>query len=219
MTDSRRSLSVRSVLDSVLARGTVRSWGLAVLATVLLPGRADAHLVNTGFGPFYDGISHLFVTAPDILVVVALALLAGLRGKATSRRTLLAVTVAWAAGGLAGLVVAPYVLWTGVTTASFLLLGALLALDRDLPPAAVVALGALVGLVHGFLNGAESAASNIGLVGLAGSVSALAVMATLITALAVSFAHGWTRIALRVAGSWIAAVGILMLGWLFRPGA
>jgi len=28
---------------------------------------------------------------------------------------------------------------------------------------------------------------------------------------------GWTRIAVRVAGSWIAAAGLLMIGWLARP--
>ena len=196
-----------------------KSWLLAVLATALLPGRAEAHLVNTGFGPFYDGISHLFVTAPDILVVVALGMLAGLRGKAASRGTLLTITVAWSIGGLFGLVLAPTIVWGAATTASFLLLGVLLALDRDLSRSALVALAVTVGLIHGFLNGAESAASGIGLVGLAGSVSALAIMATLITALAVTFADGAARIALRVAGSWIAAIGILMLGWMLRPGA
>ena len=77
----------------------------------------------------------------------------------------------------------------------------------------------VVGLMHGFLNGAESAASGIGLVGFVGSLAALAVVATLTSAAAVSLAQGWTRIAVRVAGSWIAAIGILMLGWLFRPGA
>ncbi len=192
--------------------------GVAV-AALLVPGRAEAHLVNTGFGPFYDGISHLFVTAPDLLVVAALALLAGLRGNAAARGTLLAVIVAWALGGLAGLMMAPAVLWTAITTGSFLLLGALLAADRELPAGVVIGLGALVGLIHGFLNGAESAASGIGFVGLVGSVAALAVLATLMSAAAVSLAQGWTRIAVRVAGSWIAAIGILMLGWLFRPGA
>jgi len=189
------------------------------LAALLVPGRAEAHLVNTGFGPFYDGISHLFVTAPDLLAVAALALLAGLRGDAIARGTLLAVIVAWALGGIAGLIMAPAVIWTAITTGSFLLLGALLAADRELPAGVVIGLGALVGMIHGFLNGAESAASGIGFVGLVGSVAALAVLATLMSAAAVSLAHGWTRIAVRVAGSWIAAIGILMLGWLFRPDA
>ncbi len=204
------------------ARGEVATSRLApaaFLTALLVPGRADAHLVNTGFGPFYDGISHLFVTAPDLLVVAALALLAGLRGHATARGTLLAVIIAWGLGGFAGLLTAPAVVWTAITTGSFLLLGALLAADRELPVGVVIGLGALVGLIHGFLNGAESAAAGIGFVGLVGSLAAVAVLATLISAAAVSLAEGSTRVAVRVAGSWIAAIGILMLGWLFRPGA
>jgi len=214
---ARRSFrGLRRALPSVGARHLTP---IVFLTALLVPGRAEAHLVNTGFGPFYDGISHLFVTAPDLLVVIALALLAGLRGTATVRSTLLAVISGWALGGLAGLLIAPTVIWAAITTGSFLLVGALLAADRELPAAAVAGLGGLVGLIHGFLNGAESAASGIGLVGFTGSLAALAVVATLTSAASVSLAQGWTRIAVRVAGSWIAAIGILMLGWLFRPDA
>jgi len=48
--------------------------------------------------------------------------------------------------------------------------------------------------------------------------AALAVFAviTLVAALVVSLRTYWTRIAVRVAGSWIAAIGLLMLGWLVR---
>jgi len=216
MAASHRPVArITDVLHGITASRLAPAVGLAAL---LIPARAEAHLVNTGFGPFYDGISHLFVTAPDLLVVAALSLLAGLRGNTTARGTLLAVIAAWALGGIAGLLMAPAVVWTAITTGSFLLLGALLAADRELPPAVVIGLGALVGLMHGFLNGAESAASGIGFVGLLGSLAALAVLATLISATAISLAQGWTRIAVRVAGSWIAAIGILMLGWLFRPG-
>ena len=38
---------------------------------------ANAHLMNTGFGPFHDGPTHLFVTPEDLLSMIALALLAG----------------------------------------------------------------------------------------------------------------------------------------------
>ena len=46
-------------------------------------------------------------------------------------------------------------------------------------------------------------------------VSALA-LALFISAAVVSLRASWARIAVRVAGSWVAAVGMLMLGWLFR---
>ena len=53
---------------------------LLFMALFLLPAAADAHLVNTGFGTFYDGVVHLFITPSDILVALGLGLLAGLCG-------------------------------------------------------------------------------------------------------------------------------------------
>ena len=38
----------------------------------------------------------------------------------------------------------------------------------------------------------------------------------LLAALVVSLKAPWTRIAVRVAGSWIVAIGMFMLGWGFR---
>jgi len=35
-------------------------------------------------------------------------------------------------------------------------------------------------------------------------------------ALAVSLKREWTRVAVRVAGSWIAAIGLLMAAWSLR---
>ena len=62
-----------------------------------------AHLVNTGLGPFYDGITHLAMTPEDILPVLALAALAGLGGTARGRTLLALLPAAWLLGGLLGL--------------------------------------------------------------------------------------------------------------------
>ena len=35
-------------------------------------------------------------------------------------------------------------------------------------------------------------------------------------AVAVSLARPWQQVAVRVAGSWVAAMGLLMIGWFFR---
>ena len=72
-----------------------------------------------------------------------------------------------------------------------------------------VALGAL----HGLMNGVEMEAAGIGLTGLLGTVGSLFVFVSLVTALVVSLRPPWTRVAVRVAGSWIVAVGLLYLGW------
>lgn len=56
----------------------------ALLSWASCPGQASAHLVNSGFGPFYDGSAHLFVMPEDLLLVVAISLLAGLGASSTA---------------------------------------------------------------------------------------------------------------------------------------
>ena len=49
--------------------------------------------------------------------------------------------------------------------------------------------------------------------GLIGITVAIFVLAALVSALVVSLRRPWARIVVRVAGSWIAAIGLLLLGW------
>ncbi|MGH9869065.1 MAG: HupE/UreJ family protein [Candidatus Polarisedimenticolia bacterium] len=181
---------------------------------------AAAHLVTTGLGPFYDGVSHLALTPEDLLPVIAVGLLAGLRGPAHGRLALLLLPAAWLAGGLAGLAV-PGEAGPVAAIVSFLLLGGLLAADAPLPPRWFAVLTAAVGLLHGALNGAAMGEARLGVTGLAGIVATVFVIVTLASAgaLVVSMKGAWTRIAVRVAGSWIAAIGLLMIGWWFRGRA
>ena len=76
----------------------MRSRPTLMLASLLTwaccPGQASAHLVNSGLGPFYDGVAHLFVTPEDVLAVVALSLLAGLGGKPCGRAVLFVLPAA-----------------------------------------------------------------------------------------------------------------------------
>ncbi len=171
-----------------------------------------AHLVTTGLGPLFDGIGHVVVTPEDLLPVVALALLAGLGGKSYARPVLFTVAGAWLAGGLLGLVLgwgAP----PAVTALSFLILGGLVAADRPLNVRTGVGLALALGLVHGQMNGAEMATAGLGVTGLLGAVGCLFMLVSLVTGLVVSLERPWTRIAVRVAGSWIVAIGLLYVGW------
>jgi hypothetical protein len=49
-------------------------------------------------------------------------------------------------------------------------------------------------------------------------MAALFVLVALASAFVVSLERPWTRIAVRVVGSWVAASGLLLLGWAFRTG-
>jgi len=182
----------------------------------LLPQPALAHLVTTGLGPVYDGISHFLMSFEDLLPVAAMALLGGLNGPVGARRALFVLPAAWLLGGLGGVVtgLAPL---PGVATAlSALVLGGLVAADRRLSPASLTVLAAAVGLLHGWLNGAGITAANREALALLGIGGAVFVIVALLAALAASLQAQPARIAARVAGSWIAAVGLLLVGWQLR---
>jgi len=121
---------------------------LLLSISLVAPTPAEAHLVNTGIGPFYDGLTHLFVTPEDLLQVIAI----------------------------------------------------------------------LIGLLNGGLNGIELAkAQSSGLVA-AGIACAIFVVVSIFGGQVTSVRALWARIAVRVAGSWIAASGLFMLGWAIRGG-
>lgn len=194
----------------------VRHAAILALVAALLPAAAKAHLVTTGLGPVYDGITHVLVSPDDLVPVIAMALLGGLNGPAAGRRTLFVLTGAWLAGGVAGFLFAGPAVPGAATTASFLVLGVLVAADRRLAPATVALIASALGLLHGWLNGAGIAASGREALALAGIGAAVFVVVALVAAFVSTLEAGWTRVAVRVAGSWVAAIGLLMLGWGLR---
>jgi hydrogenase/urease accessory protein HupE len=187
---------------------------IAVIGVMGVPSICAAHLVSTGMGPVYDGIGHLLLSPEDLIPVVAMALYAGLRGIVIGRRTMFLLPPAWFAGGVAGLLSGHAVLFP-FPALSFLILGGLIAADLFVPSAAVAAITVALGIIHGFLNGAVLR-DGAGTLGLLGIVAIVFVLATIISALIVSLKRPWMRIAVRVAGSWIAATGLLMIGWTLR---
>jgi urease accessory protein len=177
------------------------------------------HLMNTGLGPFYDGLAHLFVTPEDLLPVLALALLSGLRGPRFGRASLFVLPAAWLAGTIAGRAFHPHPAWPILSAVLTIALGALVAADRPLPVPAVAALAATLGLWNGAWNGIELARARAGLFGNAlGIACAIFAIVAIFAALAASVRAQWARIAVRVAGSWIAAAALFMLGWSLRRG-
>jgi hypothetical protein len=204
-----------------------KCWPAAAALALALawPARADAHLVTTGLGPVYDGIGHWASTPEDVIPAVALAILAGLRGPLTGRRLMFVVPCAWLLGGLVGMLIAspPELsrpVLSGIISATFLVPGLLALSDLAVPPLAVAALAALVGVVHGFLDAgglrAEGATTTVGVLQFFGMTAVLFVLMTLVAAWVISLRQPWMRIAARVAGSWIAAAGLLLLGWSLR---
>ncbi|HZD32838.1 MAG TPA: HupE/UreJ family protein [Candidatus Angelobacter sp.] len=191
-------------------------YAFVVFAFAMCATTAEAHLNSTGMGPIYDGLMHFLTSPEDLVPVLALALLAGLRGASHGRRALFTIPTAWLLGGLIGLSAAAASAHPFVAAAWFLFLGGLLAADAKLSLRVTTALAALLGLYHGYLNGTGMGQSSSAAVALLGLVFAVFVLIAFAAAFVVRLRVQWARIAVRVAGSWIAASGLLMLGWAVR---
>ena len=166
-------------------------------------------------GPVYDGLMHFLTSPEDLVPALALALLAGLRGAPFGRRAMFTLPAAWLLGSLFGFAAAAA---SGALGASFwfLLLGGLVVADAKLSLRSMTALGALLGLVHGYFNGTGMGLSVSSVTAALGLAAAVFVLVVLVAALVVRLRAHWARIAVRVGGSWIAASGLLMLGWSIR---
>ncbi|HLH95118.1 MAG TPA: HupE/UreJ family protein [Xanthobacteraceae bacterium] len=195
-----------------------RWWRAGVALALTLPGAtpAAAHLMNSGFGPFYDGLAHPLLSPEDLLPAIAIALLAGLRGARAGRLALATLPLAWLAGMVAGWTMGLPPLPPRFNAMLTVAVGALVASDQRLPLAAVTALTAALGALHGYANGYDLAGASGALLGMLGIASSLFAVVSLLAGQAAVVQAEWARLAVRISGSWIAAIGMLMFGWSFR---
>ena len=195
------------------------AWGArtgAALAGLLMCASAEAHLASTGMGPVYDGLLHFLTSPGDLVPAFALALLAGLRGPDHGRRAMFALAAAWLLGILVGATFAVVNVGSWWVGCWLLLLGGLVVADMKLSARALALLSACVGVLHGFLNGTGLGLSIPAVVAAVGLSAAVFVLVALVAAFVVNLRANWARVAVRVGGSWIAASGLLMLGWSLR---
>lgn len=198
----------------------LRGTGLAAALLAAGSGPAEAHIVAARLGDFYAGALHPLTDLQDIVLWTALGLLAGSLGAARARWAMLAVPLGLIAGLGASLVLGGIAVGAAVSALAMVLLGLLLAARVRLPGTALWGLAFGLALLRGAVNASGVApetdlalfAAGLGTVG-------YAVMA-LIMALTVTFLGAgpqaevpWRGIAVRVCGSWIAAIGLMVGGF------
>lgn len=164
-------------------------------------------------GDFYAGFLHPLTALEHVLPFLALGILCGQQGQ----RAQAALPLFW----IALMVGATLALWVPsvpvvdlINILSGLILGALIAAALSLPLTAYLALALVFGLSHGYANGTAIAPPIkpylfIPGLGLAGLV--VTGYGVIMTDYLLRRKVGWITIALRVAGSWIAAIGLLVL--------
>ena len=183
--------------------------GLALLILLCLPAAVAAHPMK-GVGDFYSGMLHPLTALEFLLSWIALAMFAGQQGSKTALFTLAIFPSALVLGASLGAVL-PSPAWLPVMNLVLIpILGLAVVLAISFPTPATVILVALVGLLHGLANGAEITAP----VSPWRFIPGLAIIAVLVLAYGIGLVRSakkpWTRIAVRVAGSWITAAGIMV---------
>lgn len=182
----------------------------------LAPGQAAAHLVSTRFGELYSGMLHPLTTLQHVVPWLALGLLGGLQQPRTARWALVAFPMAVLAGTTCAEVLPVLTLIDTVNALSFVILGLLVALGVQLGAPGFVAIVVLFGWSHGFANAAPDLQEFAFLL----YASGVGLVAYLVIALVCGGAHAlaagqpWGSIAVRAAGSWIAAAGTMYVGFL-----
>jgi len=201
---------MRQRLNAIIAG----AWPL--LAALVAASPAQAHLMNSGFGPFYDGLAHPLISPEDLLPAVAVTLLAGLGGARQGRLVLATLPSAWLAGMAAGFVIGLPTAPAWLIAAMTAIIGSLVASDLRLPLAVVIAVAAGLGALHGYDNGRDLAATAGALVAIVGIACSLFAVVSLVAGQVAVLRAEWARLAVRISGSWIAAIGLLMLGWSMK---
>ena len=193
-----------------------RFWRVAALALLfcICAGPAQAHAPSATVGDFYAGLLHPLTALEHILAFIALGLLGGRQGQ-RAQPVVLIFSAALLSGALLALILPALPLVDLINLASAVLLGLLVAAALSMPLPLLYTIASILGLTHGFANGDAIVPPLKPWLYLPGvALSGLLVVAY--GFVATDFAQrrnaGWMSIALRVIGSWIAAIGILVLG-------
>ena len=205
-------MSVPSSKHLPRARGPLHICVVAVsLLLTFQSSRAWAH-GNIDVADFYQGMLHPILHIEHILSILALGFWSGQAKGRGQWLTPLTFTGAVLLGAVLGLCSVELPAAPVVIYASMILLGLLVAARLRLPVAAMVSIAASLGLFHGWAHGngmLESLDKPVAYV--IGIGVALGLLLFYSVQLLVYFRANFIQIAVRIAGSWITAIGLLVL--------
>lgn len=200
-------------------RGRIGPRLLATAGIFLLLRRsAGAHTAVPGLGEFASGFLHPFFTPPHLLALLALGLLLGQR----QPLCLKAPAVTFVVFAAAGLLLTLSGVFTGVylpvLIALSLCAGALVVVAWPLPPWLLMAACAAVALAVSLDSGVDAGTRGADAAKILFATWASLVLFVVNAAFYISLLPKlqWVQTGIRVAGSWIVAIALLMLAFAFR---
>jgi urease accessory protein len=183
---------------------------LVVLLTVTA-SPVHAHGALPGGGGFYAGAAHPFLSADHLVTLLAIGLLLSQRDLRTGLGLLLLGVVAGLALPFAGVTLAVAAV---PMLAMAIVAGASLALARSLPVWASLVLSLASGVCIGLQTDVPKDTALIATTAGAGVVVAVFLIAAYAMAIGTMARGRLQGIPLRVAGSWIIAIALMMLAFL-----
>lgn len=189
----------------------IRLFSLVWLVLMTCPSPALAHAVDQRFGDFYGGMLHPLSSLGAVLPLIGLSLLAGQQGAERARWILLAIPAGLLLGAIAGISESPHTWIEWTNRGSLLVVGLAVAAGVRPPQPMLISVAIVLGMSHGFENVADITSSVSLQRFLPGLVCTGVCLAAIAAAVSVSARQPWQKIAVRVAGSWIAAIGLLIM--------
>lgn len=190
---------------------------LSVVAALALCARpAEAHIASSRLGDFYAGAVHPLTGLQDVVLWIALGVLAGTQPAARARWLVAVFPAGLVAGFLLGLTNGMTGGVAAVDAGCMVALGGLIAMAVRLPAPAPAAIAFALGLVRGAANAGGVGPDTDAALFAAGFAAAGYAAITLLPAAILAFRRpgaGWRGVALRAGGSWIAAIGIMAGGY------
>jgi urease accessory protein len=194
-------------------------WFVCTFAALFFAAPANAHGAMAGGGGFYAGAAHPFVAWEHLLLLLATGLLLGRRPKRHAGLPLIGLAVALLGGLAAGAAGLGLSVFPGFVLGLGLLSGLLLASALLPPTLAMTILTVSTGIAIGLDTDVPmlTASSNIDVyTTYIGVFVAVFVIVLDMMALSLVVKRPPFTIALRIAGSWVAAVSLMVLALHLR---
>jgi len=178
---------------------------------LVIPIASEAHAISTTVGDFYGGILHALLVMAHVFPFIALSIVAGQQGPELARKSLVAFLAALLAGVITAFFTGQVIAVFYINIISLIVLGILAALSFKLPRWFLYSTIIFFGFTHGFQNGSELSQTQSPVLFITGLLTGGLILFSVIAALTISIRKEWFQIALRVIGSWIAAIGLMMI--------
>lgn len=200
-----------------MSRGVQRGAWWAVGLMLAWPAAAHAHGAISGLEGFTGGLLHPVTSVPHVLILLALGLLAAQRTPTDYQQPLLAFFPALVAGLLFTLTGKITNVSPSLLHALALVAAALVAWEKAVPLSVLRGLFLAGGLLIGLDSAVEEGTTAVVLKALLGTALMAAFVAfDVIYYGAQARTRPWLRVGVRVLGSWIVAVAVLMLAFALR---